>query len=61
MQARTPALRSIIRPDEDVTDWFRNQVNAAGRRQLPDADQQGPAEYIGAPAEPLGSRHSKSD
>lgn len=35
--------RITIRLDRDVIAWFRQQVNDAGGRQLPNADQRGTA------------------
>jgi uncharacterized protein (DUF4415 family) len=46
-------VRITIRLDEDVIDWFRNQVNAAGGGNYQTLINKALREYIGTRAEPL--------
>jgi uncharacterized protein (DUF4415 family) len=46
-------IRITIRLDEDVIDWFRNQVNAAGGGNYQTLINKALREYLGTQAEPL--------
>ena len=45
--------RITIRLDEDVIDWFRNQVNAAGGGNYQTLINKALRDYIGSRSEPL--------
>jgi uncharacterized protein (DUF4415 family) len=53
--------RITIRLDEDVIDWFRNQVNAAGGGNYQTLINKALREYIGTPGRAAGEDASARD